>query len=46
MQVDKSPFPIHMAEAVDPTILIRLEQADKAQGKNVIIGEPCVAPNV
>ena len=26
--------------------MIRPEQADKAQGKNVIIGEPRVAPNV
>jgi len=46
MQVDKSPLLVHMAEAVDSTILIRPEQANKAQGKNVIIGEPCVAPNV
>ena len=46
MQVDKSPFPMHMAEAGALTILIRLEQADKPHGKNVIIGEPHVAPNV
>ena len=46
MQVDKSPFLMHMVEAGAPTILIRPEQADKAQGKNVIIGEPRVAPNV
>ena len=46
MQVDKSPFLMHMVEARAPTILIHPEQADKAQGKNVIIGEPRVAPNV
>jgi hypothetical protein len=46
MQVDKSSFPIHMAKAGAPAILIRSEQADKAQGKNMIIGEPHVAPNV
>jgi hypothetical protein len=27
-------------------VLIRPEQADTIQGKNVLIGEPCVAPNV
>ena len=46
MQVDKTPFPMHMVEAGVPAVLIRPEQADKTQGKNVIIGEPRVAPNV
>jgi len=46
MQVDKTPFPMHMVEAGAPAVLIRPEQADKAQGKNVIIGEPRVTPNV
>ena len=46
MQVDKTPFPMHMVEAGAPVVLIRPEQADKAQGKNVIIGKPRVAPNV
>ena len=46
MQDDKVPFPMHMVEAGAPAVLIRPEQADKAQGKNVIIGEPHVAPNV
>jgi len=45
-QIDKVPFPISMAEKGEPAVLIRPEQADKAQGKNVIIGEPHVAPNV
>ena len=40
MQVDKTPFPMHMVEAGAPTVLIHPEQADKAQGKNVIISEP------
>ncbi|CAD6244743.1 unnamed protein product [Miscanthus lutarioriparius] len=35
-----------MAEAGAPAVLIRPEHADKAQGKNVIIDEPRVAPNV
>jgi len=46
MQVDKTPFSMHMVEAGAPAVLIRPEQADKSQGKNVIIGEPRVAPNV
>ena len=46
MQVDKAPFPIHMTEAREPAILIRPDQADTTQGKNVIINEQCVAPNV
>jgi hypothetical protein len=39
-QIDKVPFPISMAEKGEPAVLIRLEQADKAVGRNVIIGEP------
>ena len=46
MQVDKAHFPIHIPEAGEPAVLIRLEQANTTQGKNVIIGEPRVAPNV
>ena len=46
MQVDKSPFPMHMVEAGAPAILIHPEQANTTQGKNVITGEPRVAPNV
>jgi hypothetical protein len=46
MQVDKVPFPMHIIEAGPPTILIRLEQVDRTQGKNVLIFKPHVAPNV
>jgi hypothetical protein len=46
MQVDKVPFPMHTIEARPPAVLIHHEQADTTQGKNVIIGEPRVAPNV
>jgi len=46
MQVDKTPFPMHMVEAGVPAILIRPEQADKTQGKSIIFGEPRVSPNV
>jgi hypothetical protein len=37
---------MHAIEAGPPAILIRLEQADTTQGKNVFIGEPRVASNV
>ena len=46
MQVDKSPFPMHMVEAGAPAIMIHPKQADKARDKNVIIGEPRVPSNV
>jgi hypothetical protein len=37
---------MHIIEAGPPAILIHPEQADTTQGKNVLIGEPHVAPNV
>jgi hypothetical protein len=37
---------MHMVEAGAPAILIRPEQTDTTQGKNMIISEPRVAPNV
>jgi hypothetical protein len=37
---------MHSIEAGPPAVLIRPEQADKVQGKNVIISEPHAAPNV
>jgi hypothetical protein len=37
---------MHTIEAGPPTVLIRSKQANTIQGKNVIIGEPRVAPNV
>jgi len=46
MQVDKTPFPMHMVEAGVPALLIRPKQADTTQDKNVIIGEPRVGPNI
>jgi hypothetical protein len=46
MQVDKVPFPMHTIEVGPPTVLICPKQADTTQGKNVLIGEPHVAPNV
>ena len=46
MQVDKFPFPMHMVEKGEPAVLIRPEQADSTQGKNVIIGEPREVPKV
>jgi hypothetical protein len=40
MQIDKAPFPVHMLELNNPKVLIRPEQAEGAQGKNVVIGDP------
>ena len=40
MQIDKAPFPIHTLELNNPKVLIRLEQAEGAKGKNVFIGDP------
>jgi hypothetical protein len=39
MQVDHNPFPINTLELNNPKVLIRPDQAEKAKGKNVIIGE-------
>jgi hypothetical protein len=46
MQVDKVPFLMHTIEAGSPAVLIRPEQVDTTQGKNVLISKPRVAPNV
>jgi hypothetical protein len=43
MQVDQNPFPVNAfmntLELLNPKVLIRPYQADKAKGKNIIIGE-------
>jgi hypothetical protein len=43
MQVDQNPFPVNAfmntLELLNPKVLIRPDQADKAKGKNTIIGE-------
>jgi hypothetical protein len=43
MQVDQNPFPVNAfmntLELLNPKVLIRPDQADKAKGKNIIIGE-------
>jgi hypothetical protein len=39
MQIDENPFPVHTLELVNPKVLIRPHQAEKAKGKNVIIGK-------
>jgi hypothetical protein len=43
MQVDQSPFPVNSfmntLELLNPKVLIRSDQADKAKGENIIIGE-------
>jgi hypothetical protein len=43
MQVGENPFPtnayVNMLELSNPKVLIRPDQAEKAKGKNVIIGE-------
>jgi len=40
MQVDKTPFSVHTLELHNPKVLLRPDQAEGAQGKNVIIGDP------
>jgi hypothetical protein len=43
MQVNQNPFPVNAfmntLELLNPKVLIRPYQADKAKGKNIIIGE-------
>jgi hypothetical protein len=43
MQVDQNPFPViafmNTLELLNPKVLIGSDQADKAKGKNIIIGE-------
>jgi hypothetical protein len=39
MQVGHNPFPIKTLELNNSKVLIRPDQAEKAKGKNVIIGE-------
>jgi len=38
--VDKTPLPVHTLELNNPKVLLRPEQAEGAQGKNVVIGDP------
>ena len=40
MQVDKTPFPVHTLELNNSKILLGPEQAEGANGKNVVIGDP------
>jgi hypothetical protein len=39
-EIDRRPFPVNKLDLENPTILIRLEQADMTRGKNVVIGDP------
>ena len=39
MQIDKVLFPLHAIDLNNAKVLIRPEQAERAKGKNVIIGE-------
>ena len=36
----KAPFPVHVLECNNPTVLVGPEQAKSTSGKNVVIGEP------
>ena len=40
MQIDKAPFHVHTLELNYPKVLIRLDQAEGAKGKHVVIGDP------
>ena len=48
MKIDKTPFPVHTnthtIDLSNAKVLIRPEQAEGAEGKNVVIGE--ARPNV
>jgi hypothetical protein len=39
MQIDKTPFLVHTNDLNNTKVLIQLEQAEGAKGKNMIIGE-------
>jgi hypothetical protein len=39
MQVDKNPFLVHTIDLQNSKVLICPEQAEAAEGKNLIIGE-------
>jgi hypothetical protein len=43
MQVDQNPFPVNAFmnsfELLNPKVLLQADQADRAKGKNIIIGE-------
>ena len=38
--MDKTPFPVHTLELNNSKILLGPEQAEGANGKNVVIGDP------
>ena len=38
--MDRTPFPVHTLELNNPKVLLRPEQAEGAQGMNVVIGDP------
>ena len=40
MQVDKASFLAHTIDLDNAKVLIRPEQAERAKGKNIIIGKP------
>ena len=40
IQIDNNPFPVHAVEIQNPKILIRPNQAESTNEKNVVIGEP------
>ena len=39
MKIDKALFPVHTIDLNNSNVLIRLDQAEGAKGKNVIIGD-------
>ena len=39
MKIDKAPFQVHTIDLNNAKVLIRLDQAEGAKGKNVIIGD-------
>ena len=39
MKIDKALFPVHTIDLNNAKVLLRTEQAEGAEGKNVVIGE-------
>ena len=39
MQIDQTPFPVHMLELSNTKVLVRPSQAESTKGKNVVIGD-------
>ena len=39
MQIDQTPFPVHILELSNPKVLVQPSQVESTKGKNVVIGD-------